>query len=164
MYKAHQKLWAADTRQLYRRAMPRVAASENDVRAVESLRGPLDPRYREFLGTANGWPAFWQNIDLLGTPELIAGAFAEQADLVLDALEYEDALRDRGVSRDGLMLVAAGLNRLDHFFLVTKGPLQGYVLWFAGQEIERFESFDQYFVSMIKYVEEMPEMMAHDQR
>ena len=38
-------------------------------------------------------------------------------------------------------------------FAITRpeSPSPGIVVWFAGEEIERFATFDEYFLAMIEY-------------
>jgi hypothetical protein len=66
-----QRLDELDVVPVWTYPLPHVAAGEDQLVAVEqSLGRPLDSQYREFLHTANGWPKFYQDVDLFGTREL----------------------------------------------------------------------------------------------
>jgi hypothetical protein len=165
MYLAKQKLWAADPKGLYKRALPRVAASENEISAAEIACGRvLDPAYCEFLRSANGWPSFWYDTDLFGTKELISNPLQDQIAMIVDLLEQNGILSEGGVERRSLMCVAAAVNWPDHFFLVTEGTLKGHVIWYAGYEIDRFSTFDEYFLSMVAYIERRAQLLAEGRR
>src|SRR5258708_39274814 len=67
-----QKLAELDTRGLWQDRFPAVAAGEAAQGAVEAHIGqPLDPRYRSVLLHADGWPAFYQTVDLFCSCDLL---------------------------------------------------------------------------------------------
>ena len=77
----------ADRKHLWSYHLPRVAATEQELRDVEKALGfRIDPLYRAFLGYANGWPDFHHCDDLFGTGELRGGELMEHAEL--DAVSH----------------------------------------------------------------------------
>src|SRR5262249_22471038 len=70
----------ADERKIWPYALPRLAADPARVASVEAHLGfALDADYRNFLLHADGWPAFYQSVDLFGTPELMGNERMQQA-------------------------------------------------------------------------------------
>lgn len=66
-----QRLKELDKGPLWSYPFPRIAARPEDVALVEkALSVPLGPKYSEFLQWADGWPKFFQGVDLFGTTEL----------------------------------------------------------------------------------------------
>lgn len=148
----NQAVMEADKNNIWPHHFPRVAATEAEIRKTEERLGhELAPKYREFLKYANGWPSFYQAVDLFGTEELAGGPMMEYARELLDATE-DDALEASGFSRDELLPIAATPTDRDLFLLVRPPhPAAGTVLWFAGEEVERFPGFDEFFLSMVDY-------------
>jgi hypothetical protein len=145
MVKVKEALAAADKQHLWGRHLPEVGASEEQLEAVERKLGKaLDPHYREFLKFANGWRSFYQNVDLFGTAELVGGEKIDYARRLLTATP-DDVLK---VPRGQLLPIAATLEDRDLFVLDSR---TGEVIWLAGEEIDRYPSFDEYFVAMIAY-------------
>lgn len=140
-----------DTQGLWRYSLPKVAASEQDLAQAEEILGhSLDARYRDFLSYANGWPGLLQDIDLFGTAEL-CGPPMQRAQDILEAIDpavwSESAIAVTDLLPLGL---SSGHNDL---FVVIKPHSEkaGVVIWFAGYEIERFASFDEFFLAMVDY-------------
>lgn len=146
-----QKLAEADTEGLWEYHLPRVAASEDRVREVEAHLGQaLDPSYRAFLRHADGWPALYQTVDLFGSEDLLGGERFRHAEEMLGYLE--DEMPDGTRTRGHLLPVAASPVDLDLFVMTRFSSAKpGTVIWLAGSEIDRFPSFDQYFLAMIDY-------------
>lgn len=73
------------------------------------------------------------------------------ANTILDAIE-DSVLESSGFLRDQLLPIAATSTDKD-LFVITKpaSPNPGIVIWFAGDEIDRFESFTEFFLAMIDY-------------
>lgn len=104
-----------------------------------------------FLGYANGWRCVFQEITLLSAAELARGPLHEA---VVDGLqnipEPMDAL---GRTPQSLLPVAASLEQADIFVMpVDGGDVGSRVLWLAeGELIDTYDSFGEYFASMIAY-------------
>jgi hypothetical protein len=147
-----QALADVDTEGLWENRLPRVAASEDELKAVENnLREALDPEYRAFLLHAAGWPAFWQTVDLFGPQELLGGGAFGYATEMLGYIE-DAVLSQVGFDRAELLPIAASPNELD-LFLMTRPSSRspGHVVWLAGGEVDRFPSFQEYFMAMMDY-------------
>jgi hypothetical protein len=146
-----QKLAEVDTEGLWEHRLPRVAASQERLREVEAHLGEaLDPSYRDFLRHADGWPAFYQTVDLFGSDDLLGGDRFRHAEEMLGYAEDEQHA-GRGLRRD-LLPIAASPVDLDLFVMTRRSsPQPGTVIWLAGSEIDRFPGFDEYFLAMIDY-------------
>ena len=131
--------------------LPEVAASIEDICEVESKTGQqLDSQYREFLTYANGWKAFFQSIDLFGTEDLNGTPLHRRACELIDSLEPLDALI--GIDREHCFPIAVSSDSVDVVFIATAGSGDpGAVYWFAGQLIDRFVNFDEFFLAMVYY-------------
>jgi hypothetical protein len=129
-----------------------LAASEAQLAEVEAKIGEdLDPFYRQFLSYADGWPAFFQTVDLFGASDLLGGPRFQHAAEILGFVE--DSVLDRaGVRRDDLLPIAASPVDLDLCVMTRRAAMSpGTVIWLAGSEIDRFPSFDDYFAAMVDY-------------
>jgi hypothetical protein len=146
-----QRLAEVDTGRLWEYHLPRVAASEERLQQVEAHLGEaLDPSYRAFLRHADGWPAFYQAVDLFGSAELLGSERFQHAEEMLGYLGQEQPATSGTDS--GLLPVAASPVDLDLFVMTRRSsPHPGTVIWLAGSEIDRFPSFDEYFLAMIDY-------------
>lgn len=146
-----QRLAEVDTERLWEYHPPRAAASEERLQEVEAHLGEaLDPSHRAFLRHADGWPAFYQTVDLFGSEDLLGGERFQHAEEMLGYLEEEQSAARGG--RSALLPIAASPVDLDLFVMTRRsssGP--GTVIWLAGSEIDRYPSFDQYFLAMIDY-------------
>ncbi|MBW4421102.1 MAG: SMI1/KNR4 family protein [Myxacorys californica WJT36-NPBG1] len=131
--------------------LPEVAATGAQLEEVEKHLGhALDLRYRLFLQHANGWQGFYQDVDLFGTSDLLGGGKMARALMFLDTID--DVLRESNLSKDELLPIAVSNTDID-FFVITRpnSVSPGMVIWFAGGEIERFSSFDEYFLCMVDH-------------
>ncbi len=157
-----QDLAKADKEQLWPYHLPSLAASKDELDAVESYLGfKLDKEYRAFLDMANGWKGFFQYIDLFGTTQLLGSPDMEYACGLLESID-DDVFRTIGFSRNEFMAIASTRHDKDVFVISTsRSTKPGIVIWLAGEEVERFESFTDFFLSMIDYnrqeLEEMKE-------
>ncbi len=121
---------------------PRTPATADQIQSVESaLRRTLDPEHRAFLRWANGWPCFWQTVDLLGTDELIAGT-AAAADGGYGPYRWTN----------GSYAVAFSTQSQD-VFVVDPENTGSAVRWqiLGGDRVDEFSSFDEYFRAMLDY-------------
>ena len=138
-----------DQEGLARFAPPRVPADPLSLRAaIDRAGGALDDQYAEFLRYADGWPGLMHSFDLFGTTELFEQEFDTAVDLLVE-LE-DDVLEDAGVATsDELFPIGASAVAIDIFATVTSALSPRPVIWFAGDVVERFESFEAFFQYMI---------------
>jgi hypothetical protein len=146
-----QKLAEVDTEGLWEHHLPRVAASEERLREVEEHLGePLDPSLRGFLRHADGWPSFFQTVDLFGSDDFLGSDLFRHAQEMLGFLELEQPAAAGPL--EGLLPIAASRVDLDLFVMTGRSVSRpGTVIWLAGSEIDRYPSFDEYFLAMIDY-------------
>lgn len=132
--------------------LPELAATDVQItKAEQHLGHSIDPRYKAFLKCANGWPAFYQAVDLFGTDDLIGGLRNENAEFVFSFLD-DITLKKSKVKREELLPIAA--TKLDRDLFVITRPTSkspGNVIWFAGDEIDRFTTFDEFYLAMVEY-------------
>jgi hypothetical protein len=63
-----------------------------------------------------------------------------------------DVLAKSGVRREQLFPISATQSDRDLFVIVPSvSGSPGIVIWFAGEEVERFPTFDDYFLAMVEY-------------
>jgi len=137
---------------LWEYRLPGLAATPEQLAAVEARLGePLDAGFRAFLEHAGGWPAFWQTVDLLGPDDLLGSERGQHAIEMLGFVEH-DVLEAGGLRRQDLLPIAASRVDLDLFVMTRRSSRSpGSVIWLAGSEIERWSSFDDFFLAMIDY-------------
>lgn len=147
-----QVLQDLDTRHLWQYHLPKVAATEEELLAVEARLGePLDPEYRSFLRCAGGWPGFYQSVDLFGPSDFMDGPRFHQALALLSLIE-DTVLVEVGLTREDLLPIAATPIDLDLFVMARRSTsCPGTVIWLAGREIDRFPNFREYFLAMMDY-------------
>lgn len=147
-----QAIHEADAAGLWEYHLPRVAATQEDIEAAETDLGvELDAGYRELLQFANGWPSFFQTVDLFGTDDLRGGPRLEIARQMLDAVEPVVFAQSR-LERDALIPIAASTVDLDIFVMPVVDRRQvPPVVWIAGYEIDRFPTVEDYVLAMIEY-------------
>ncbi len=147
-----QKLAELDTKGLWQYRLPSVAATEGRPKRLEAHLGEaLDPAYRAFLLHADGWPAFYQTVDLFGSDELMGNDRFHHGTEMFSYVD-ESVLTLGGLRREDLLPIAASPVDLDLFVMTRRSASQpGLVVWLAGSEIDRFSSFDEYFIAMVDY-------------
>jgi len=147
-----QAMMEFDSKRMYPYHLPEVAASERDLAEVEERLGfALDSRYRLFLQYANGWHGFLQKTDLFGTSDLIQGTRHQTGEFILSFLD-DRALRASHVRRSELLPIAASTADRDLCVMMRpESSAPGAILWFGGEEIDRFPTFDDYFLAMVDY-------------
>ena len=152
MVQIKQVIADLDKQGLWQYELPGVAATEEDLRNVERLLGEsLDSRYRDFLRHAGGWPAFHQTVDLFGHKDLLGSMRFAHAQSMLEAVEGS-VLESAKVKREQLLPIAASPVDLDLFVMTRRSADKpGVVIWIAGTEIDRFPTFDEYFLAMLDY-------------
>jgi hypothetical protein len=148
-----QRLQEVDTRGIWSYCLPEVAASRDEIAAMErDMRITLDPEYKDFLLHANGWKKFYQDVDIFGTSELSGAGLMSVAREQLDAVEPADFQENVGLAMADVLPIAASRTQTDTFLLALPGSAApGSVIWFAGYTIERFPGFDEFYLSMLDY-------------
>lgn len=149
MVRLKQAISEADVEGLWEFHLPKVAATSDEIARHEALVGfQLDPDYAAFLCYANGWPSFFQSVDLFGTDD---GPRMEVARQMIAAVEPA-VLEQAGLDAAQLLPIAATMVDQDVFVMpVVDGQLVPPVVWLAGYEIDRFKSFEDYVLAMIEY-------------
>jgi hypothetical protein len=129
---------------------PRVGATHEDVALAEKSVGhSFSPQYDEFLRHANGWQGFVVAIDLFGTKDFLDG----RSQKVMQRTELSAFVEKHGCGSDEFMPIGASDTDLDVFlhFSPSAKTLPGGVLWFANEEVDRYESFADFFAAMVNY-------------
>ena len=133
---------------------PDLAATKEQLAAVEAHLGHgLDKDYRDFLLCANGWKGFTQTVNLFGTGDLMGSSLMDYAlemlDVMDDAYPFSESA---GFSKAELLPIAATFeDRELHVMTRATSRQPGVVIWFSGQEIERYPDFKEYFLAMTDY-------------
>lgn len=163
MFYAKQALHRTDKEELWPWHLPEVAATEDELATTEDELGfSIDPEYRDFLRHANGWKGFFHDIDLFGTFELKNVTKNTKVSKILKGMGY--SLARTNVSRDAIFPIGVSRNDIDLFTIVRHSLNQsGEVIWFAGGEIDRFQSFTDFFLAMIEHVfEELKDIQCSE--
>lgn len=144
-----------DTQKLWPHHLPRVAASNQDILELEGLLGSKIPKeYLEFLKFANGWPGFYQYVDLFGTEDFLN----EDLKAYTNEIFEQTSISDDG--KQNLLVIATTRQDIDLFCLDL---MSGEVIWIAGTEVERFEGFNEFYLAMVDYNrEEIEELKAEN--
>lgn len=141
-----------DTSRIWPYHLPEIAASNEDIQMAETQLGHrLDSQHKSMLLCANGWKGFYQWVDLFGTEDLASGPKHNAAKVLFDAVPQEVFSATKIIKTD-CYIIAASQNDRDVF--VMGKPATTYaekVFWFAGDLIEQFENFDEYFLTMSDY-------------
>nr|WP_051126378.1 SMI1/KNR4 family protein [Pandoraea sp. SD6-2] len=146
-----QKIAEVDVAHLWENTLPELAASEDQLQSLEARMGyALDLRHREFLLHANGWRAFMQHIDVFGADDLEGGPRATRAVALIESLEPLKPLC--GFDRRDVLPIAVSSDDIDVMVMArphTATP--GKVLWLAGELIDVFSGFEEWFLAMVDY-------------
>ena len=147
-----QELMKLDVSGIWPHHLPELAASEETLRKTEAHLGfRIAQDYREFLKMANGWKGFLQTVDLFGTEELSGSPTMQYAQSLLDFVE-DDVIKSTGFSREELLPIAATKYDKDLFVMTCPtSHAPGTVVWVAGEEIDRYPNFTEFFLAMIEY-------------
>lgn len=161
MLSVRDELYTADADELWEYHFPEAAANMSDISAVQKKLGlSFTNDYIDFLLCANGWKCFYQDVNLFGTNDYETEMFAYAQKMLDVEVEYIDELRE---FRDYLLPVAVSRSDKDLFVMILKeGEDLGSVIWLAGGEIERFDSFSGFFEAMIDYNKEDLEELLED--
>jgi len=143
--------------------LPKVGAkSESITQAEDAIGASFSDEYRGFLSLANGWRGFYVTTDLFGTDEFLSG----RAHLVRKQIEVRSYAEDIGIHLGDLIPIGASEAALDLFLLVSSASRvePGKVLWWAGEEIERYPSFGAFFAAMVNYNAQIAERLVRKTR
>lgn len=147
-----EELMKQDTNKILPHFFPEVAADEVDlINAEINLGYAIDSQYADFLRAANGWKGFYHTVDLFGTEELSNPHIMQYIFSLLDAVE-DCVIESSGFQREDLLPIAA--TRFDKdLFVITKQTASkpGIIIWFAGEEVDRYPNFEEFFLAMIDY-------------
>lgn len=145
-----QRLDRVGIRQYY---YPELAATKEQINNVEKYLGYcIDKDYKDFLMCANGWKYFTQSVNLFGTDDLMGSDLMNYALEMLEVMDNAYSLEYTGFSKEELLPIAATYEDKDlHVITSTASHHPGVVIWFAGQEIERYPNFEEYFLAMADY-------------
>lgn len=148
-----QRIEALDRGRLWQRHLPEVAAPDDEIAATEEGLGfKLDPRYQEFLRNANGWRSFYQSVDLFGTLSLLGAAPMDSALRQLRAMQPSDFEMAVGMPLADVLPIGASSVQRDMFLITSPWSSKpGIVLWFASREVDRFATFDEFYLTMLDY-------------
>lgn len=146
------KINEADIQNIWPYHLPEVAATKIQLLEVEQcLEKFADPLYFNFLSYANGWKGIYQYVDLFGTVDLIVSPLMSYAKGLLDAIE-DSYFDQKNIARNSVLPIATTLIDKDLFVIGAKGTsIEGQVIWLAGEEIDRFPNFEQFFLAMVDY-------------
>lgn len=152
MVRVKQKIAENDKEMIWKHHFPEIGATDEMIVATEEeLKFELDSRYKSFLKSANGWKGFFQNIDLFGTNELCGNEKMVYALTMLESIEdivFESIQR----SSNDLLPIACNQNDRDLFLIEKRRDnCDSAVFWIAGEEIDNFSNFDEFFLGMIEY-------------
>jgi hypothetical protein len=150
-HRVKQQIAEVDVDHLWENTLPEVAATEDQVRSLESrLDSKLDSQHRAFLLHANGWRAFKQHVDVFGVGDFMGGPRAARASELIESLD--DLKELCGFAKPDVLPIAVSSDDIDVMVIArpnTAAP--GRVLWLAGGAIETFAGFDEWFLAMVDY-------------
>lgn len=128
---------------------PNAPATEEELAMAHWHLGfSLDPHYKRFLSHANGWRCFMENVDLFGTEELRGGPPMQEALEMVDVIG--DAMEDPHFTRTELLPIGYSKTRRDMFLLHKPDSSKpGAVIWWMGNDLERYPNFDEFFLAIV---------------
>ena len=133
---------------------PEVRATLRQVKDAERQLGFEFPEdYKDFLLHANGWNCFYQYVDVLPLHDLLNASDIHRSIMynVEFMLKYEPA-EGQWLDQKNLLPVATDTHNVDTFVLIIPGnPNAGTAVWLSGDEIDRFPSFHEFYMSMLDY-------------
>lgn len=150
-YLVQTKLAGVDSEQLWDYRLPELAAPAESIREVERKLGHrLNDEHKQFLLHANGWNSFYQSVDILGTSDICEGPKHLRGQALMASL---DGLQQAcGLKQEDLLPIAVASTDIDIFLIAgPRASEPGAVFWFAGQLIDKFPTFSEWFLSMIDY-------------
>lgn len=130
--------------------LPRAAASAESISSAEQVAGiAFSEQYKSFLSFADGWRGFCVVTDLFGTIDFIGG----KSRLVRESPELLDYLEAKNIGGADVAVIGASDLDVDIFIHISEKSkiLPGGVIWFAGEEVDRYECFFDFFTAMVNY-------------
>lgn len=130
--------------------LPRVGARPEEIASAEHAVGRVFPaEFKEFISLANGWQGFYVLTDLFGTPDFMNG----RSQKALERPEVSEFVLENGWKLEEVVAIGASDLDVDVFLLITEeaGNLPGGVVWLAGEEVDRYPTFHEFFGSMVNY-------------
>lgn len=154
MISLRNEMCQLDLEKIYNYYSPNSGSTATEIQQVEKELGiSLDKQYTEFLKFANGWCEFFQAFSLFGTKELITSPQMTKAKEILGVVYpwWENP----EFKEKELLPIAVDETGSD-LFVLTPATVGGnsMVLWIAGQEIERYDSFFAFLDAMLEYTKE----------
>ncbi|WP_412543421.1 SMI1/KNR4 family protein [Longispora sp. K20-0274] len=144
MILAKSQLDERDPQHLEPYTLPRGPAAEEDVSGIS-----LPADYRAFLAHADGWPSFYMDADLFGSPELRGGGSADVARELLATYAEAGVFEDMGWAVADVLPIGAGAGMRDLFVIGRVGTtVEGQVSWIDAEEIERYDDLAQFVATM----------------
>jgi|ERR1043166_4861746 hypothetical protein len=141
--------------------LPRVGARSEDIsRAEQAVGVPFSQQFKEFLTFADGWQGFHVATDLFGTREFLDGRSTAE----LQGPELVEFLADNDLTKTEVVVIGASNFDADVFLHISPESriLPGGVLWYAHEEIDRYETFAEFFAAMVNYNARIAQKMAAD--
>jgi len=148
-----------DTKRALPWHLPRVGAKLEDIASAENaITTSFPQQFKEFLSYADGWQGFYVLTDLFGTKEFLDG----QSRSVRQRPELVAFLEAKNLNETEVVPIGASDLDLDVFLLFSQNSkmLPGGVLWFANEEVDRYESFAEFFSAMVNYNARIAKKMA----
>lgn len=145
-----QELAKVDKTGLWPHRLPAVATDRLHIAEIEKLLGfNLDQNYVNFLLHANGWEGVYQSVDLLAVEDLLDTSKSKYAHMVFASID-DHVVAQSGFKKDELIPIAATPYDKDIFLLAKPNSSEpGAVVWFAGDLIDKFANFEEFFLAMI---------------
>lgn len=154
MQMIRSKIKAADRKSIYEYDAPNEPATEDQLENWEHDNNLIiPPSYRDFLLNANGWKNIIQAVELFSIDDL---SF-DESNQYIEFLSFSiDNLSDYG-NKAFLLPIGANHESYDLYVMVLDSNSEycGQVIWVAGEEVERYDDFEHFFISLIngnKYV------------
>lgn len=150
LFQIRERIRAVDLAGLYEYCYPKIAASENAITEWEdSQMVSLPKQYKNFLLAADGWKNVSQDKSLFGLNDLSLASdskYVKRLDYCVDNLDSTGDIKY-------LLPIGAAEYANDLYLLVLdkSSSFYGNVIWAAGEEIERYNDFDDFFLSLIAY-------------
>ena len=153
MFLVQEEIQRHDKLGVFQYYYPELAATEEQVNAVEKHLGHcLDKDYRDFLMCANGWKCFNQNVSLFSTGDLEGSSLMDYALEMLETMDMEYPIGYTGFSKEELLPIAATKEDKDLYVITRATSHQpGVVIWFAGEEVERYPNFEEFILAITDY-------------
>lgn len=130
--------------------LPKIGATPQRILEAEREIGrQFSDDFKELLSLVDGWTAFCVLTDLFGTVDFVAG----RAEKIMKNPEIRAYLVHSGFNLGHVIPIGGSDVELDVFLLISPvSTLEpNAVLWWAGEEIDRYKTFKDFFSSMVNY-------------